>query len=309
MRRIGSGLIVAAITIGTFADRPRPREEITLGAYRVLAADFHTHSSTWSDSALTPFGMVIEARYQGLDAIAITGHRQTRDAKSGRWFSETIGGPIVFVGEEIPEIPHHVIAVGIQTTVDWDLPVSAQVEEIHRQGGIAIAAHPGRFYWPGFAPVMNRLDGTEVCHPATFDYPQFGPELEEFNRLTGAAAIGSSDFHGPGRLGMCRTFVFVRDATAEGILEAVRAKRTVVYGRDDKVYGDPELVKIAEADGRLRKVASTDYPMSLLDRVSQVLGIAGFTLCIRRYIHYNHFERLKPAYSPRHATTIDTSAM
>ena len=160
--------------------------------------------------------MVIDARYQGLDAIAITGHRQTLDAKWGRWFSEKIGGPIVLVGEEIPEIPHHVIAVGIHTTVDSALPVAEQIDDIHRQGGIAIAAHPGKFFWPGFEPVMDRLDGTEVCHPATFDYPEFRPELEEFNRRTGAAAIGSSDFHGPGRLGMCRTFLFVREASANG---------------------------------------------------------------------------------------------
>ena len=120
-----------------------------LGGYRVLAADFHTHSSTWSDGALTPWGMVIDARYQGLDAIAITGHRQTLDAKWGRWFSERIGGPIVLVGEELPEIPHHVIAVGIHTTVDSALPIGAQIDEIHRQGGIAIAAHPGEFFWQG----------------------------------------------------------------------------------------------------------------------------------------------------------------
>jgi len=277
---VGIGLIAAAIVVGTLADRPRPREEITLAGYRVLAADFHTHSSTWSDGAVTPFGMVIDARYQGLDAIAITGHRQTLDAKWGRWFSEKIGGPIVLVGEEIPEIPHHVIAVGIHTTVDSALPVREQVDEIHRQGGVAIAAHPGTFFWPGFEPVMDRLDGTEVCHPATFDYPQFRPELEEFHRLTGAAAIGSSDFHGPGRLGMCRTFLFVREASADGILDAIRAKRTVVYGRDDQVYGDPELVRIAEADGRLRRMASTDYPMSVLDRLSQILGIVGFALVV-----------------------------
>jgi PHP domain-containing protein len=280
VRRVGIGLIVSAIVVGTLADRPRPREEIMLGGYRVLAADFHTHSSTWSDGVLTPFGMVIDARYQGLDAIAITGHRQTLDAKWGRWFSEKIGGPIVLVGEEIPEIPHHVIAVGIHTTVDSALPIREQVDEIHRQGGIAIAAHPGKFFWPGFEPVMDRLDGTEVCHPSTFDYPDFRPELEEFNRRTGAAAIGSSDFHGPGRLGMCRTFVFVREASADGILEAIRAKRTVVYGRDDQVYGDPELVRIAEADGHLRRMASTDYPMSMLDRLSQILGIAGFALLV-----------------------------
>jgi hypothetical protein len=98
--------------------------------------------------------------------------------------------------------------------VDSALPVTAQIDEIHRQGGIAIAAHPGKFFWPGFEPVLDRLDGTEVCHPATFDYPQFRPELEEFNRMTGAAAIGSSYFHGPGRLGMYRTVLFVREPTA-----------------------------------------------------------------------------------------------
>jgi hypothetical protein len=281
MGRVGAGLIVVAIVAGTLADRPRPREEITLGGYRVLAADFHTHSSTWSDGSVTPWGMVLDARYQGLDAIAITGHRQTLDAKWGRWFSEKIGGPIVLVGEEIPEIPHHVVAVGIQTTVDSALPVEAQIDDIHRQGGIAIAAHPGKFFWPGFAPVMTKLDGTEVCHPSTFEYPQFRPELEEFNRRTGAAAIGSSDFHGPGRLGMCRTFLFVREASAAGILEAIRAKRTVVYGRDEQVYGDPEMVQLAEADGRLRQRASTDYPMSVLDRLSQILGIVGFALLVR----------------------------
>jgi hypothetical protein len=281
MNRVAVSLIAAGILIGTIGDRPRTRDVVMLGGYRVLAADFHTHSSTWSDGSLTPWGMVIEARYQGLDAIAITGHRQTLDAKWGRWFSEKIGGPIVLVGEEIPEIPQHVIAVGIHTTVDSALPVGEQIDEIHRQGGVAIAAHPGEFFWPGFEPVMDRLDGTEVCHPYSFAYPEAHHELEEFARRADAAAIGSSDFHGPGRLGMCRTFVFVREATAAGILEAIRAKRTVVYGGPEaKAYGDPELVRVAEADGRLRKMASADYPASLLDRLSQILGIGGFVLLI-----------------------------
>ena len=88
---------------------------------------------------------------------------------------------------------------------------------------------------------------------------------------------------------MCRTFLFVREASAAGILEAIRAKRTVVYGRDNQVYGNPGLVRIAEADGRLRRMARTDYPMSLFDRLSQILGIAGFALLIttspRRPLH------------------------
>jgi hypothetical protein len=284
LRRFGAtGLVALAIVIGTISDRPRPIEEISLNGYRVLAADFHTHSSTWSDGSLTPWGLVLDAYYQGLDAVAITGHRQTHDAKWGRWFSQRINGPIVLVGEELPEIPQHVIAVGIHTTVDSALPVAEQIDEIHRQGGVAIAAHPGEFFWEGFEPVMDRLDGTEICHPYTFEYPDVHPQLEEFARRADAAAIGSSDAHGPGRLGMCRTFLFVREATEAGILEAIREKRTVVYGGPDlKAYGNPELVRIAEADGRLRQMASIDYPVSVLDRLSQILGIAGLALLVVR---------------------------
>ena len=38
----------------------------------------------------------------------------------------------------------HLLAIGIQHSIDKRLPVKKQVEEIHRQGGIAIAAHPFR---------------------------------------------------------------------------------------------------------------------------------------------------------------------
>ena len=79
---------------------------------------------------------------------------------------------------------------------------------------------------------------------------------------------------------MCRTFVFARENTAGAILEAIRARRTVVYGRDDAVYGDPDLIQFAEADGRLRAMAGTDAP-TWLDRVSQVLGIVGFAVLLK----------------------------
>ena len=77
---------------------PAVRAPIDLGGYRVLAADFHIHSSTWSDGALTPWGLVLEAERQGLDAIAVTAHNEVADAKVSRWFSRLIGGPTVLVG-------------------------------------------------------------------------------------------------------------------------------------------------------------------------------------------------------------------
>src|SRR6188768_8587 len=78
---LAATILVIGLGAGTAADRPRARPVVTLGAYRVLAADFHVHSAAWSDGALTPFGLVVEADRQGLDAMAVTGHNQVSDAK------------------------------------------------------------------------------------------------------------------------------------------------------------------------------------------------------------------------------------
>jgi predicted metal-dependent phosphoesterase TrpH len=281
-RRLAPALLLAAVVAGTAIDGVPSRAAIALGGHQVIAADFHVHSSTWSDATVSPFGLVLEAQRQGLDAMAITGHNQTLDARWGRWFSERIGGPTVLVGAEIPEIRHHLIAVGIEEAPDGRLPIADQIADVHRQGGIAIAAHPVPMFWDGFEPVMDRLDGAEVCHPAIYELDQVQDELAEFAKRASAAAIGSSDFHGPGRLGVCRTFVFARDNSAAAILEAIRAKRTVVYGRDGEAYGDPELIRLAAADGRLPAAARPDYSPGPLDRLSQVCGLAGLAWLLVR---------------------------
>ena len=279
---LAPALLAAGTIVGTATDRVPRREAIVLAGYHVIAADFHVHSSTWSDAAVTPFGLVLEARRQGLDALAITGHNQTLDAKWGRWFSERIGGPTVIVGAEIPERRHHLVAVGIEESPDGRLPLAEQIADVHRQGGVAIAAHPGEMFWGGWENALHLLDGTEVCHPAIYQFDDAQDQLERFWRRTSGAAIGSSDFHGPGRLGLCRTFVFARENTAPAILDAIRDQRTVVYGRDGKAYGNETLISLAAADGRVPAAARRDYSYGWLDRVSQALGLAGIGVLISR---------------------------
>ena len=55
---------------------------------------------------------------------------------------------------------------------------------------------------------------------------------------------------GRGPLGVCRTYVFTQDTSEQGILDAIRERRTVVYDRG-QVYGDPALIRLAAQDGRL----------------------------------------------------------
>jgi hypothetical protein len=279
LSRVSPLLLGAAIVAGTVADTPRPNPPLTLGGYHVLAVDFHTHSSMWSDGALTPWGLVLEARRQGLDAIAITGHNETWDARLGQRFSRLVGGPTVLTGEEILSTPsYHMIAVGIARTVSFRQTAADAIDDIHRQGGVAIAAHPFPTFWEGWdSRAMTRLDGAEICHPGVYARALGQRELEQFAARAPLAAIGSSDFHGLGPMGICRTYVFATDASEEGILDAVRAHRTVVYGRDDRAYGDPALMRLAADAGGLRDRDPSRLPVGWLDWVSRFGAVAGLT--------------------------------
>jgi predicted metal-dependent phosphoesterase TrpH len=275
-RAVSIGLLFAGTVAGTIADRPERLEPLVLGGYRVLAADFHIHSSTWSDGALTPWGLVLEAERQGLDVIAITGHNQVSDAKVGGWFAGLIGSPVVITGQEVVAPGHHVIAVGIEQVVDSRQNVGEQIQAIHQQGGVAIAAHPLPQFWPGFdAAAMARLDGAEICHPMVYGKDANQLALERFAARGHLAAIGSSDFHGLGRMGMCRTYLFAADTSRGAILDAVRARRTVVYGEKGRAYGDPSLVHLAESYPALRERAVHDPAPTTLERISRLAGLLG----------------------------------
>jgi hypothetical protein len=279
-------VLAAGITVGTLADRPWHNPALLLGGYHVLAVDFHTHSSMWSDGALTPWGLVFEAERQGLDAFAMTAHNETWDADVGRRVAQAVGGPIVIVGEEIVNPRYHIIAAGITTTVSFRQPAAAAIEAVHRQGGVAIAAHPGRDFFDGFdAAAMMRLDGSELCHPSVF-VPDFlrrermQQQLERFAARAPMAAIGSSDFHGLGPMGLCRTYVFANEVSEAGILEAMRAHRTVVFGRAGRAFGEPGLVQLAHQAGDFRDREPARQPAGWLDVISRLAAILGLFILV-----------------------------
>jgi hypothetical protein len=90
------------------------------------------------------------------------------------------------------------------------------------------------------------VDGTEVAHPERLEKyrRQYIETFERARRLNPhIAPIGSSDFHNTPSLGQCRTFVFVRERSKAGVLEALRAGRTVAEYEHGRLYGDPSLVE------------------------------------------------------------------
>jgi hypothetical protein len=249
-----------------------------LGGYRVLSADFHVHSFPLSWSTLSPWDTVIEAHRQGLDVIAMTPHNHMWGAKVGRWYARVAGGPIVIAGEEIVSGRYHLLAIGIQRTIGWNQTAGSAIDAIHKQGGIAIAAHPAMRYWPAYdAQARGKLDGAEVVHPVAWASEEYAAQLRQFYESAHLAAFGDSDFHGLGPIGVCRTWIFAREASEQGVLGAIRAGRTVVYDRG-RVYGDPELIRLAAQDGRLPRFDSAALSTGFSVMLSRIAGIAGLLI-------------------------------
>src|SRR5262249_50892534 len=118
------------------------------------------------------------------------------------------------------------------------------IREIHRQGGVAIVAHPYPDTWSSFdATALDALDGAEVVRPEAIYDEEAAGLLREFFTKGSFAAIGSSDFHGRGEVGTSRTYVFAYERPAASIVDAVRAGRTLVF-HGDRVYGNQDLLKL-----------------------------------------------------------------
>jgi hypothetical protein len=270
--------LLVAIVWGTLTDMPIENPRLTLGGYRVLAADFHIHTFPLSWGVLAPWDTVNEARHDALDVIAITPHNHTWVSKVGQWFSRRSGDPMVIVGEEIHAVGYHVLAIGITQTIAWRQPAGAALDDVHRQGGFAIAAHPIPSYAAYDADALRKLDGAEVVHPLALRNEAFAAQMREFFGRAQVTAIGDSDYHlGPlspylGEMGICRTYVFARERTEKAVLDALRERRTVVYDREH-VYGDPAMIELAANDGRLPKMALNPPKRTLNSSLGSIAGI------------------------------------
>jgi hypothetical protein len=254
--RAGRWLIAIAVLMGSAADRVPVAERVPVDGYTLLAGDFHVHSF-FGDGGLAPWELAREARRKGLDVIAVTNHNQLFGARVAARAAAFTGEAIVIVGEEITASTYHMIGAGLTERVDWRQPASAAVRAVQSQGGVAIAAHPVRSSWTtADREALGLLDGSEAAHPLALLAAETGEalkgeELLEFRQSVlvhnpGLAAIGSSDFHFGGTLGLCRTFLFVDEVSQAGVLDAIRAGRTVARDANGRLTGDPMLVALVQ---------------------------------------------------------------
>jgi len=280
LRQLSALVVVAGIATGTAIDHTPTRSMERAGEYFVLAGDFHVHAFP-GDGALAPWTLRDEAAQAGLDVFAVTNHNRTFTAQLARWLAGLSNGPIVIAGQEITNPRYHLIAIGIEHTVNASQPAAGAIADVHAQGGVAIAAHPTpMFHGYDDDATVTALDGTEAAHPADAQEEQemFSAFFERARRLKPSIApIGSSDFHASPSLARCRTLVFAREPTVSGVIDAIRSGRTIAVDQNGRQYGDPALVGLiahASPAGRSDEQAS----LRRLSVALAWLGLVGMLL-------------------------------
>ena len=275
LRAIAWLVVLAGLALSTAADPIPDRPRVMKGGYIVLAADLHVHSFP-GDGILPPWDLAVEARRRRLDAIALTNHNSTHSWRFAEWLSPGIssrGGVLMLPGVELTAIGYHLAVVGVTSPVAWRQSAVAAAAAVHAAGGVAIAAHPGKRFWPALDDgAIRALDGVEVAHPNVFVKDARRRELLAFYARAikihpTVAAISSTDFHHFAPLGAGRTYVLAREATHAGILDAIRAGRTVACDGRGESYGPPELVAMLGEDCR-RDARLPPAGDSAIDRLS-----------------------------------------
>ncbi|MFD4556890.1 CehA/McbA family metallohydrolase [Streptomyces sp. NPDC058469] len=211
------------------------------GWYR---GDCHVHSVCSHGGELTPERLAVEARAAGLDFLAATEHNNADT--HGTWGRHAGDDLLVVLGQEVTTRTGHWLALGVRPgqVVDWrygvrDGVVGRHLDEVHRGGGLCVAAHPHAPYDSGtFLYPYQGFDAVEVWNgPWSSDLPwQADNEaaLAEWGRSLGAEirrggwrpAMGNSDAHLPGQIGVPHTVVRAEELSTDAVLAGIRAGRS-----------------------------------------------------------------------------------
>ncbi|MBQ7525548.1 MAG: hypothetical protein IJT09_03870 [Abditibacteriota bacterium] len=259
--------------------------------YTVLQGDFHLHTSEGSDGCGTLRERFEEAKLNGWDVIAITDHGNcvvsrnyvAEQREAAAELSEETG--VIYLkgfetgfGYDPLNYREHLVAVDIPgSPVSYDHRLTEdggehdymkRLEEINKEGGFVIWAHPDSDYAGieladelGRTPTKKAVEaglikGIEVVNGAVGYNPvgYWGDRYEKDAGPRGASVytrtfdyalkhnltiFANNDAHQA--MVPCYTLVLAKERTAKGIREALDAGRTAAYF-EDILWAKPEVM-------------------------------------------------------------------
>lgn len=164
-----------------------------------FSIDCHVHTSRFSMcSTVTPEQLVEEAIDSGLDGLVLTEHNSFWPDDDLQYLREQYPEITLLNGAEV-DVPslHHVLTILPEPDRAVVDPASPEdfIQDVHDRGGMAIAAHPFRFYHD--YDERNReypLDGVEIASRNMHDSESLH-RARQLAESWGAKMVSNSDAH------------------------------------------------------------------------------------------------------------------
>ena len=215
-----------------------------------MLLDLHNHTRYSPDSRVSPAELVTVARRIGLQGIAITDHNAVSGIREAR---EAAGeGFLVLPGTEVSTRDGHLLAYGVDEAVARDLSVGETVERITALGGVAVAAHPYRF-WSGLgedALGQARFPAFETCNGRTLKWGNGRARAKA--RAVHVGETGGSDSHFLDEVARAVTSVNSGPTHEGDVLQALAQGKTKAQGFDRGAAGTARYVTKALSEWLLR---------------------------------------------------------
>lgn len=209
-------------------------------------ADLHVHS-TFSDGTATPEDVLnYYALHSKVKVFSITDHDTIDGALHAKRFAEEhadlFGHIDVIIGEEVSTRDGHVIGLYLKDWIPPGMSAAETVDAIHKQGGIAIAAHPYTS-WMKFAGIIGVGDliktlPFDAVETRNANFTEVFANRKAEKNAGPLARVGSSDGHFLDAIGRCYT-EFPGQTAAE--LRTAIEERTTKAGGG--CYGVPTLAR------------------------------------------------------------------
>ena len=203
-------------------------------------ADLHIHSMYSKEDSVSKFPlwklkrMTVEAilkmaKKRGLSAIAIADHDNIEASYQAEKLAEK-NGLIIIPAIEVSTLDGHILAYGVKKNIKPKMNARATIEEIHRQGGLAVAAHP--FSYKGlnaFYSLKRRkyvslfsIDGVEIVSCVT----NISRKAKNTAKIMNLCVVGGSDAHCLSAIGYGITVFPESCQTKEDYLRALSERKT-----------------------------------------------------------------------------------
>jgi hypothetical protein len=191
-----------------------------------MKADLHVHSSYSKDGLSTVKEITDAALQKGIGCVAITDHNCFNSYKS----MAKAGEVIIVPGIEVSSAEGHILAYGVNCEIPRGKSVGETIDLIHNAGGIAVAAHPYR-WWSGIGEknVIDAFDAVETFNSRSTKGSN-GKASALASKL-GKPITGGSDAHHASDVGNAYSEFPCDTQDWEDVIKAILSGNVTVTGK------------------------------------------------------------------------------